>query len=266
MPGLLDWLPRVLASTSQTVGIEDATTYFRFRTQSIVFCGQYCNVLLYWHLEKHTEYLDVASVFIRQWSASFSLFSAVPWFGWHFLLASWRGLGAHQSHLQRKPSPGNPVKNRWWPNLGWSFRMGAYRCSMYTVSSHCVNDFFFMEASTCGPERSLLSYISAEFNLYILKSPAVQYEILLLARSGHLLNATQERQAERARAEEEILESPWPGDPRSLFGIFGWSFWWVKSVERPWKKTLCSFNISAWFLVILVFQTLFSDAWRYPEA
>ena len=50
---------------------------------------------------------------------------------------------------------------------------------MYSVSSRCVNDFFIMEASTCGPERSLLSFILQNLAYNSLEAPlAVQYEIL----------------------------------------------------------------------------------------
>ena len=73
------------------------------------------------------------------------------------------------------------------PNLGMKFLHGSLEvhqfgmklweprsCSTYSVRSHCCERCFFfsMEDSTCGPERSLLSYISAELGLYyLLRSP-----------------------------------------------------------------------------------------------
>ena len=188
----------------------------------------------------------------------------------------WWGLEPHQSHSRGKSGPGNPAEKQMATQFGnevsaWE----PWLWSMCTVSSHCCGSFHM---STCGPETWLLSYIyihlhsrsllivsqkpdSSIWNPWIWNLPIYKFnlllcEICLWPHSSLLVLAPVECTLGAQIYDAKV----------TLTGKSKVAFWhlgrvllmsWVELVDRPWKKKHCFCMISACFLVILFFQTLF---------
>ena len=116
--------------------LEDATTYFWSQTQFIVFWENTATICTatFFCMDEGNNILNLASFH----QSMECLVSAMQF----RCIQQWQGLGAHQSHLPGK------CEKRMVAQYGMKFVHGSLLWRM-----------LFMEASTCNPETSLVSYI-----------------------------------------------------------------------------------------------------------